>query len=103
MLKLIFKREERIQEKCKLCDEEVRSVVFYPCEHKIVCIECSIRMKKCLECNQIIKEKVTCGETPISNMNKFEFNDLLSKIKLLEEAQTCSICMERKKGKKNIL
>lgn len=98
-----------MQEKCKLCDEEFRSVVFIPCEHKVVCVECSVRMKRCLECNQPIKEKITCGGEPVGNggllgersgttNNKFQFNDLLSKIKLLEEAQICSICMERKKG-----
>ena len=56
-----------MQEKCKLCDEEFRSVVFIPCEHKVVCVECSVRMKRCLECNQPIKEKITCGGEPVGN------------------------------------
>lgn len=69
-----------------------------PCQHKVVCLQCSIRMKKCLECNVPIKEKINNNGSSI-NSNKDEFNELLNKIRSLEEAQTCSICMERKKGK----
>ena len=31
------------------------------------------------------------------NVNKTDFSQLLNKIQALEEAQICSICMERKK------
>lgn len=44
-----------------------------------------------------IKEKLNDNGSSISS-NKDEFNELLDKIRYLEEAQTCSICMERKKG-----
>ncbi|RNA37255.1 E3 ubiquitin- ligase MIB2 isoform X2 [Brachionus plicatilis] len=85
-----------VAEICKLCDEEPRTVTFMPCQHKIVCLQCSIRMKKCVECNVPIKEKLNGNGSSI-NSNKDEFNELLDKIRYLEEAQTCSICMERKK------
>lgn len=68
-----------------------------PCAHKVVCLDCSVRMKKCLECNVPIKEKLSSNGSLV-NFNKLEYADLLTKIKSLEEAQTCSICMERKKG-----
>lgn len=83
--------------KCKLCDDEPISVEFLPCKHKCVCLECSIRIRKCIECNQFIKEKLNQNGACLNNMNKFEFSELLERIKSLEEAQTCSICMERKK------
>lgn len=82
--------------KCKLCDEEPVSVKFLPCNHKCVCLDCSIRIRKCIECNQVIKEKQTSNGTNL-NLNKIEFSELLEKVKHLEEAQICSICMERKK------
>lgn len=84
------------KEKCKLCDEEPVSITFNPCQHKIVCLDCSIRLKKCLECNQPIKEKITSSGSSL-NVNKSDFAQLLNKIQALEEAQVCVICMERKK------
>lgn len=83
-------------ERCKLCDEEPISVTFLPCSHKCVCFDCSIRIKKCIECHKIINEKVDLNGTSL-NFSKTEFSELIEKVKNLEEAQLCPICMERKK------
>jgi E3 ubiquitin-protein ligase mind-bomb len=84
------------KDKCKLCDDETATITFNPCQHKIVCLDCSIRLKRCIECNQVIKEKITNSGSSLS-VNKSDFAQLLNKIQALEEAQQCSICMERKK------
>lgn len=83
-------------DKCKLCDDEHCAITFMPCQHKVVCLDCSIRLKRCIDCNQPIKEKVTTSGASL-NLNKTDFTQLLNKIQALEEAQICSICMERKK------
>ena len=97
--------------KCKLCDEEPCSVVFGPCGHRVVCAECSVRMRKCIECNAAIVDKSASSKTTsTSTSTNIELSassthtataavaaDLLTRIRELEEAQTCSICMERKK------
>jgi E3 ubiquitin-protein ligase mind-bomb len=88
--------KKKLIAKCKICDEEPCSITFLPCMHVISCIDCSIRMKRCLECNEIIQEKKTTNGN-VLNINKIEFSKLLNKIQALEEAQICSICMERKK------
>jgi E3 ubiquitin-protein ligase mind-bomb len=81
--------------KCKLCDEDPCSVIFLPCRHKVCCTECSVRLKKCISCNEKIEEKLNSvkGNTSIH----VKLDDLLDKIHKLEEAQMCAICMERKK------
>jgi len=61
-----------------------------------VCLDCSIRLKRCIECNQAIQEKLTDTGNAL-NLSKNDFSKLLNKIQALEEAQICSICMERKK------
>ena len=85
-----------IKDKCKLCDDEPISITFLPCQHKLVCLDCSIRIKRCIECNETIKNKITPSGTCL-NVNKCDFSQLLNRIQTLEEAQTCPICMERKK------
>ncbi len=61
-----------------------------------MCVDCSIRLKRCIQCNESIKEKLTPAGSNL-NVNKSDFSQLLNKIQALEEAQICSICMERKK------
>jgi len=70
-MKQCFHCHERIQEKvrvdaskltsvakCKVCDAERVAMEFRPCKHRVACIECSRRMKACVECKQAIQEKV---------------------------------------------
>ncbi|CAF0849336.1 unnamed protein product [Brachionus calyciflorus] len=95
-LSLNYGLKSNESDRCKLCDEEPITVTFLPCNHKCVCIDCSIRIKKCLECHHVIKEKVDLNGTNL-NFSKTEFSELLEKVKNMEEAQQCPICMERKK------
>ena len=46
---------------CMICSDPA-TVVFHPCLHKIVCDECSARMKKCLHCKQPILRKESTGK-----------------------------------------
>ena len=45
---------------CMICSEPA-TVIFRPCGDKITCEPCSIRMKKCLNCQQPITKKETTG------------------------------------------
>ena len=42
---------------CILCNELNANVVFEPCGHSLVCHLCSVRIKKCIECHQLIESK----------------------------------------------
>ena len=42
---------------CILCNELNANVVFYPCGHSVVCHLCSVRIKKCVECHQLVTSK----------------------------------------------
>ena len=53
--------EPEVKNKCKLCDEEPVNVTFLPCQHQIVCVDCSVRLKRCVDCNQTINEKKSMG------------------------------------------
>lgn len=70
-MKQCFSCHERIQEKvrveivlpptvakCMNCATEPVGVIFRPCGHRAACVECSRRMKLCIECHQTIQEKV---------------------------------------------
>lgn len=70
-MKQCFRCHGRIQEKvriqivrpstaskCMNCDAEPVGVTFRPCGHRVVCVECSRRMKLCIQCHQTIQEKV---------------------------------------------
>ncbi|GFO36039.1 E3 ubiquitin-protein ligase mib2 [Plakobranchus ocellatus] len=34
-------------------------VIFHPCNHRVVCKECSIKLRKCIECKAFINMKKT--------------------------------------------
>lgn len=83
-------------DRCKLCDEEPIAVIFLPCKHKCVCFDCSIRIKKCTDCHQCVHQKIDLNGVSL-NFSKTELGELIEKVKHLEEAQLCPICMEHKK------
>jgi hypothetical protein len=62
---------------CVVCCEpssRVGALVrFLPCAHVIACADCSVRMKKCLKCGQIISAKVGAGEY-VSSLECFLLN-----------------------------
>ncbi|XP_075028400.1 E3 ubiquitin-protein ligase MIB2 isoform X7 [Calonectris borealis] len=43
---------------CLVCSELALLIHFFPCQHSIVCEECSRRMKKCIKCQVTITKKL---------------------------------------------
>lgn len=90
---------------CIMCADVVDFIRFEPCGHLIVCEECSIRMKKCLTCQQPIARKlarngrlvVSTGKTS-NNPNSERLKYLENKFAEIEESYCCSICMERRRN-----
>ena len=80
---------------CRICCDKLNLVTFEPCQHQIVCFDCSKRMKKCLECDAIITNKIaTPDSAPKSDRL---LHALEAKVQDLEDRFLCSICMERNK------
>lgn len=78
--------------KCKMCLDALANVWFEPCGHRLYCSECCRRMKCCLTCGARITGKVSDAERPALSDDQRE---LESRLKQLEEARSCGICMER--------
>lgn len=55
---------------CLICCESRASILFIPCQHQIACIQCSSRMKKCLQCHSPISNKIGSGNN-FSNLDNF--------------------------------
>ncbi|XP_037513549.1 E3 ubiquitin-protein ligase MIB2 [Rhipicephalus sanguineus] len=81
--------------KCKVCLDAPASVWFEPCGHRLYCPDCCRRMKCCLSCGERITGKVSDGEKPADSEAQRE---LEAKLRRLEEAHTCIICMERERN-----
>lgn len=43
---------------CIICNELRANVLFEPCQHLLLCELCSVRIKKCIKCHQLITAKV---------------------------------------------
>lgn len=82
---------------CKICDECPANVRFDPCGHKLYCEECCKRMKCCLSCGVKITAKVAIEEKVLSyaKADSGAQKELESKLREMEEAHSCGICMER--------
>lgn len=100
---------------CIVCNEILSLIIFEPCSHQIACIECGIRMKKCLSCGRQIEQRRThtgkeiskFNPPPVVNrmqvqvtprqqpVNEDRMRFLENKIMEIEETHSCSICMER--------
>lgn len=50
---------------CMVCYENPPNVRFDPCGHAIACVPCALRMKKCLECHQVIVSKTSLSMSTI--------------------------------------
>jgi Zinc finger, C3HC4 type (RING finger) len=48
---------------CMWCSDANADVVFRPCMHRIACVPCSVRTKKCILCHTVITAKVGPGKT----------------------------------------
>ncbi|KAH8041271.1 hypothetical protein HPB51_014419 [Rhipicephalus microplus] len=82
--------------KCKMCCDAPASVWFEPCGHRLYCPDCCRRMKCCLSCGERITGKVSDGERPADNES--QQRELEARLRRLEEAHTCIICMERERN-----
>ncbi|XP_035211065.1 E3 ubiquitin-protein ligase MIB2-like [Stegodyphus dumicola] len=87
---------------CVICSEAPGVVTFDPCGHKVTCEECCLRMKKCIICQEIILKKTASGGRVLSSKCRQASVERLryleSKIQEIEEAHSCSICMERRRN-----
>ncbi|XP_063229552.1 E3 ubiquitin-protein ligase MIB2 [Bacillus rossius redtenbacheri] len=88
---------------CAVCSElGDENVLFEPCGHKVACEDCSSRMKKCLKCGQVVTKRITQDGRTIACKSRQPSTErmryLESKIAEIEEAHSCSICMERRRN-----
>jgi len=56
---------------CEVCTENQIDVIMLPCNHMFCCTTCSLRIKKCMVCKELVDDKITipklcylCEETP---------------------------------------
>ena len=52
---------------CTLCEEAKANLEFGPCGHVIMCAKCGERIKKCLECKQIVESRKIIDNDPQVN------------------------------------
>lgn len=87
---------------CLICSEVPATVVFEPCGHQVSCVECSLRMKKCISCQEVILKKIGPGGKVLSTKGRQASVERLryleNKIQEIEEAHGCSICMEQRRN-----
>jgi len=83
---------------CMVCSEVIPLVIFLPCMHQVACVDCSFRIKKCLKCGVLVKEKKFHAIGEEGNKVKAHLNLLERKVQDLEDQFLCSICMERKRN-----
>ncbi|CAH0558346.1 unnamed protein product [Brassicogethes aeneus] len=88
---------------CLVCsDLSEENVKLEPCGHKPACEDCVSRMKKCLQCGQVVQKRVTKDGRVIPAKSRQPSAErmryLECKIAEIEESHACSICMERKRN-----
>ncbi len=81
---------------CRICCESLPRVTFEPCGHRIVCVDCSARMKKCMACDVEITNKLCPNEASGLKSDR-HIHALEAKVQDLEDRFLCTICMERNK------
>uniref|UniRef100_T1JDF9 RING-type E3 ubiquitin transferase n=1 Tax=Strigamia maritima TaxID=126957 RepID=T1JDF9_STRMM len=93
-----------VEQECYICSEVPANIIFEPCGHQVTCEDCCVRMKKCISCQSTILQKVSAGiggraaplKTRQASSERLRY--LESKIQEIEEAHSCSICMERRRN-----
>lgn len=91
-------------QECIVCNEMCLMITFEPCYHQICCEECGMRMKKCLQCQNVIEKRIAMNgkllmakeshRQPSADRLRY----LESKILEIEETHSCGICMERRRN-----
>ncbi|XP_063799074.1 E3 ubiquitin-protein ligase MIB2 isoform X2 [Pseudophryne corroboree] len=86
---------------CLVCSELAVLINFFPCQHSIVCEECSRRMKKCIKCQVSITKKIRQDSTEVDDVPSLEVSDqrkvmeeLQNRYRQMEERMTCPICID---------
>ncbi|XP_062889279.1 E3 ubiquitin-protein ligase MIB2 isoform X2 [Mobula hypostoma] len=86
---------------CLVCSELSFLVLFVPCQHSVVCEECSVRMKKCIKCQVSIAKKIRHDNTEVESGSTSEAPDqrklleqLQSRYRQMEERIICPICID---------
>nr|XP_060615013.1 E3 ubiquitin-protein ligase MIB2 [Anolis sagrei ordinatus]XP_060615014.1 E3 ubiquitin-protein ligase MIB2 [Anolis sagrei ordinatus] len=87
---------------CLVCSELALLVLFFPCQHSIVCEECSRRMKKCIKCQVNITKKLKQDSSEVecspgseaTDQQKQLMEDLQNRYRQMEERITCPICID---------
>ncbi|XP_059808391.1 E3 ubiquitin-protein ligase MIB2 isoform X2 [Hypanus sabinus] len=86
---------------CFVCSELSFLVLFVPCQHSVVCEECSVRMKKCIKCQVSIAKKIRHDNTEVESGSTGEPPDqrklleqLQSRYRQMEERIICPICID---------
>ncbi|KAG1686681.1 E3 ubiquitin-protein ligase MIB2 [Nymphon striatum] len=105
--------QSEISKECYICTDAIPNVFFEPCGHRITCQVCSLRMKRCVLCQRVILKKIGPGNLNIFFILNLQITGgrlistkgrdasaervtyLENKIQEIQEAHTCSICMER--------
>eukprot|EP00116_Pleurobrachia_bachei_P015648 sb/3475910/ len=54
----------RVDALCQLCEDTKANLEFGPCGHTIMCSSCGSRVKKCLECQQIVETRKIIHNDP---------------------------------------
>uniref|UniRef100_A0A8B9PEN2 E3 ubiquitin-protein ligase MIB2 n=1 Tax=Apteryx owenii TaxID=8824 RepID=A0A8B9PEN2_APTOW len=78
---------------CLVCSELALLILFFPCQHSIVCEECSRRMKKCIKCQVTITKKLKQGISESTDQRKL-MEELQNRYRQMEERITCPICID---------
>ncbi|KAM6402544.1 E3 ubiquitin-protein ligase MIB2 isoform 3-T5 [Rhynochetos jubatus] len=86
---------------CLVCSELALLIHFFPCQHSIVCEECSRRMKKCIKCQVTITKKlkqdsteVECSPSSESTDQRKLMEELQNRYRQMEERITCPVCID---------
>uniref|UniRef100_A0A669QUZ6 E3 ubiquitin-protein ligase MIB2 n=1 Tax=Phasianus colchicus TaxID=9054 RepID=A0A669QUZ6_PHACC len=77
---------------CLVCSELALLIHFFPCQHSIVCEECSRRMKKCIKCQVTITKKLNPSSESTDQRKLME--ELQNRYRQMEERITCPICID---------
>ncbi|XP_057244242.1 E3 ubiquitin-protein ligase MIB2-like [Malurus melanocephalus] len=62
---------------CLVCSELALLIHFFPCQHSIVCEECSRRMKKCIKCQVTITKKLKQGTACLKKLYVLKYSQIV--------------------------
>ncbi|GFO36043.1 E3 ubiquitin-protein ligase mib2 [Plakobranchus ocellatus] len=79
------------------CCTKSRLVTFHPCNHRVVCKECSTKLRKCIECKAFINMKKTADGRVIrlDELNQPEEAVVKKGLEEIEDKLISLICKER--------